>query len=53
MEIQKMFRPAGFLKSMLRSNNSKHILKSESGIFYIDGNGIVQRFEPADDNPFF
>ena len=52
MEIQKMFRPAGFLKSMLRSNNSKHILKSESGFFYIDGNGIVQRFEPADDNPF-
>lgn len=28
-------------------------MRSESGFFYIDGNGIVQRFEPARDNPFF
>ena len=30
----------------------KSVLKSESGFFYIDGNGIVQRFEPAGDNTF-
>lgn len=28
------------------------VLYSESGTFYIDCQGIVQRFEPAADNPF-
>lgn len=28
------------------------MLKSESGTFYIDENGIAQRFEPSVDNPF-
>ena len=28
------------------------VLKSESGSFYVDKNGVVQRFEPAQDNPF-
>lgn len=27
-------------------------LKSESGSFIVDENGIVQRFEPKEDNPF-
>ena len=30
--------------------SNKSVLKSESGFFYIDGNGIVQRFVPAEDN---
>ena len=28
------------------------VLESESGRFYIDKDGIVQRFEPTEDNPF-
>ena len=28
------------------------VLKSESGSFYVDKKGVVQRFEPARDNPF-
>lgn len=28
------------------------VLKSESGMFFVDDKGIVQRFEPAVDNPF-
>ena len=28
-------------------------LKSKSGTFFIDGKGIVQRFEPSSNNPFF
>lgn len=29
------------------------VLNSESGTFYIDENGIVLRFEPSSNNPFF
>ena len=46
-------KEAGFLKSVLRRYNNEHILKSESGLFFIDENGIVQHFDPAEDNPFF
>lgn len=28
------------------------LITSESGTFFIDKNGIVQRFEPAEDNPY-
>lgn len=35
------------------SNKDKEkVLTSESGKFIIDGKGIVQRFEPSEDNPF-
>ena len=30
----------------------KREIKSESGAFYTDGNGIVLRFEPSENNPF-
>ena len=36
----------------VRQIDNKSVLKSESGSFFIDKNGIVQRFEPAEDNPF-
>ena len=29
------------------------VLESESGLFYVDGNGIAQRFEALYNNPFF
>ena len=32
--------------------SNKLVLKSESGTFYVDMKGVVQRFEPARDNPF-
>jgi len=37
------------------SNSNKdyeNVLNSESGSFFVDDRGIVQRFEPAADNPF-
>ena len=37
----------------VRQPNNISVLKSESSSFYVDKNGIVQRFEPAGDNPFF
>ena len=43
---------AGFLYRLLHQNDGECILKSESGKFYIDKNGIVMRFEPSEDNPF-
>lgn len=36
----------------VREISNKSVLTSESGTFFIDKNGIVQRFEPAEDNPF-
>lgn len=41
------------LMSSIETIGEEHVLKSESGLFYTDGNGIVQRFEPAGVNPFF
>ena len=29
------------------------VLESESGLFYVDANGIAQRFEALYNNPFF
>lgn len=40
---------------VLPSHSNKdyeRLLYSESGTFYIDNEGVVQRFEPAADNPF-
>ena len=34
------------------NKDNERVLVSESGKFYIDGKGIVQRFEPSEDNPF-
>ena len=34
------------------NKNKEKVLKSESGTFYLDSEGIVLRFEPADNNPF-
>lgn len=39
--------------SYLQRKDSEKGYDSESGTFYIDSSGIVQRFEPAADNPFF
>ena len=41
-------------RTSLPDSNKEHkeVLYSESGTFIIDGNGIVQDFEPAEDNPF-
>lgn len=36
-----------------RQARNTSVLESESGLFFIDENGIAQRFEPAKDNPFF
>lgn len=36
----------------VREISNKSVLTSESGTFFIDKNGIVQRFEPAEDNPY-
>lgn len=36
----------------VRQDGNTSVLESESGTFYIDENGIVQRFEPSDGNPF-
>ena len=36
----------------VRQISNKSVLKSESGSFHVDKNGIAQRFEPAGDNPF-
>lgn len=41
------------LMSSIETIGEEHVLKSESGLFYTDGNGIVQRFEHAGVNPFF
>lgn len=43
---------ADFLKELLERNDNESTLVSESGTFFIDKNGIVQRFEPAGDNPY-
>ena len=40
------------LMSSIETIGEEHVLKSESGLFYTDGNGIVQRSEPARDNLF-
>lgn len=49
---EKNAKEAGFLKELFERNDNVSTLVSESGSFYIDKNGIVQRFEPAEDNPF-
>ena len=36
----------------VRQLSNKSELKSESGFFYIDVDGIVQRFVPTEDNPY-
>ena len=36
----------------VRQLSNKSELNSESGSFYVDKKGVVQRFEPARDNPF-
>ena len=36
-----------------RQTRNMSVLESESGLFFVDENGIAQRFEPAKDNPFF
>ena len=45
-------REAEFLYGLLGENEKGNFLTSESGSFFVDENGIVQRFEPAEDNPF-
>ena len=45
-------KEANFLKGLLERNDKESTLVSESGTFFIDKNGIAQRFEPAEDNPF-
>ena len=45
-------KEAEFLYGLLDGAEKEHVLKSESGSFFIDDKGIVQRFEPASDNPF-
>lgn len=32
--------------------SNRSVLKSESGSFYVDKTGVMQRFEPAGDNPY-
>ena len=49
MEILKK---QGSSKIFWGEKNNGSILTSESGTFHIDENGIAQRFEPADGNPF-
>lgn len=36
----------------LHQKNRPFFLKSESGVFFLDEHGIVERFEPSTDNPF-
>ena len=45
-------KEADFLYGLLDGTKGHSMLKSESGTFYIDENGIAQRFEPSVDNPF-
>ena len=40
------------MKSSMEAMSTLNCLTSESGRFYLDDFGIVQRFEPADSNPF-
>lgn len=39
------------LNNMFGFKVNMHRLESESGVFVVDANGIVQRFEPSEDNP--
>lgn len=36
----------------VRQISNRSVLKSESGSFYVDKTGVMQRFEPAGDNPY-
>lgn len=45
-------KEVGFLRGLLERNDDESTLVSESGTFIIDRKGIVQRYEPAEDNPF-
>lgn len=45
-------KEADFLYGLIDNNDEKGVLKSESGNFYIDQDGIVLRFDPSVDNPF-
>jgi len=44
-------KEANFLYRLLNIEDTT-ALTSESGTFYVDDKGVVQRFIPADDNPF-
>lgn len=39
-------------KKWLNAVEAEFVLESESGTFFIDGDGIVLRFETSNDNPF-
>lgn len=45
-------KEADFLYGLLDNSKERCTLRSESGSFVIDGNGVVQRFEPSSTNPF-
>lgn len=45
-------KEADFLKGLFERNDNESTLVSESGTYFINKNGIVQRFEPAGGNPF-
>lgn len=45
-------KEAEFLYGLLDDADEEHVLKSKSGSFFIDGKGVVQRFEPSSDNSF-
>lgn len=45
-------KEAGLLNDLLKRNCNENTLMSESGVFFIDENGIVQRFEPAENNQY-
>ena len=42
---------ADFLYRLLDNAQKEYALTSESGLFYVDDEGIVLRFEPSEDNP--
>jgi len=48
MTIAKPFKESNKMQNI----DGTTALTSESGTFYVDDKGIVQRFIPADDNPF-
>ncbi len=52
LERDKKNQEAGFLYRLLRQNKNECVKKSKAGSFHIDKNGIVQCFEPSEDNPF-
>lgn len=49
---QSKVKEARFLYGLLLKNDNDSILTSESGLFFVNVDGIAQRFEPSEDNPF-